>query len=188
MLSPRWWPSDLPTDPQQRVLVARALASKGMALINEGRPQEAINVYDALVARFANAHDLDLRGSVALALNNKAIALDRLGRSDESQGTHLDMVTRFSEEALMVFDETARRFAHAVEPLAREQLVSALFSKTWVLHDLGRLDEALPLLTELITRFEHDANPDIQEMVSIARDARDQISKSEGDEGKFRRW
>ena len=54
-----------------------------------------------------------------------------------------------------------------------------LYNKAWVLSDLGRLKESLPVLAELITRFQADESPAIQMTVSSAREARAAIIDTE---------
>lgn len=72
-----------------------------------------------------------------------------------------------------MFDESAKRFAKASEPQAREQVASALYRKAWVLGELARDDEALLTLDELITRFEDDENENVQMIVADSREARE---------------
>jgi hypothetical protein len=50
-----------------------------------------------------------------------------------------------------------------------------------VLGDLGRQDEALTVLSEMITRFEADETPTIQEIVSEAREAREEMVDGESE-------
>ena len=45
-----------------------------------GKPEEAIAVYDALIARFEDASEPALREQVAKALHNKGITLGQLNR------------------------------------------------------------------------------------------------------------
>jgi hypothetical protein len=59
-------------------------------------------------------------------------------------------------------------------------VVSVLHGKATVLRDLGRLDEALPVFTELITRFEDDESTNIQMVVADAREAREEMINEEG--------
>lgn len=167
-------------DPKQ-IALARGLGAKGAALLGEGRCEEAIKIFDTLVARFEDAQELQLRGQVALALNNKAVALSRLGQEEESTRVHQDLSNRFGEEALMVFDEHAKHCEEADGPHAREQWASMLYSKAWVLSDLGRPDEAMPILAELITRFADDKNATIQLTVSGARKAREEMIDNQRD-------
>jgi hypothetical protein len=82
------------------------------------------------------------------------------------------MVIRFGEDALAGFDELTRRYATATEPHMRELMASLLHGKALVLNDLGRQDDALPVLNELITHFEDDENTNIQMIVADAREGR----------------
>ena len=48
-----------------------------------GRSEDAIAVYDDLLARFGSATELPLREQVASALLNKGVQLGALGRSED---------------------------------------------------------------------------------------------------------
>jgi two-component system OmpR family response regulator len=163
-------------DPQLMYLLAGGLAVKGAALLGERRLEEAIVPLDELIARFedddptlrSTAAERRLRTQVAFALRDKAVALYRLGRDEEAKAAEDEMVTRFGEDALAGFDELSSRYAQANDPHMRELLVSALQGKAVVLSGLDRPNEALQVLTELIDRFQHDKNPEIQNIVAEA--------------------
>jgi hypothetical protein len=114
-------------------------------------------------------------------LRNKTVALYRLDREEEAKSVHDDMVTRFGEDALAGFDELVRRYANATEPHMRELVVSMLHGKAVVLTDLGRRDEALPVLTELIARFQDDENTNIQMIVADASEVREEMVDGESE-------
>jgi hypothetical protein len=67
--------------------------------------EEAIAVFDDIVARFGTASETVLREAVARALLNKGGALGELGRN---------------EEAIAVCDDVLGRFGTASEPTLRE--------------------------------------------------------------------
>jgi tetratricopeptide (TPR) repeat protein len=169
------------TDPQSMVLVARGLAAKGAALVAEDRYEEGIVVLNSLVDRFEDSAELGLRGQVALALVNKVLALERLGRIEEAERVQQDVLTRFGEEALSVFEAHTGHCENAPGPHGREQLASALYSQAWFLGALGRTEEALPMLTDIIERFEGEQNPTIQTAVARARAVREEIIAGESD-------
>lgn len=164
--------------PKERL--ADALGTKGMALIGEERYGEAIEVLDELIGSFEDDPEPALRRQVTIALANKVTALTGLDREDESAGVFQDMLTRFGEEALTMFDGTATYYANASDPQKREGLVSALYGKALALSKLDRQDEALATLNGLIARFEGDDTPAIQDVVSDARDAREEM-RGEGE-------
>jgi tetratricopeptide (TPR) repeat protein len=154
---------------------ADALLAKASALSGEGRYREAIEAFDEIIDRFSDAQEPRLRRSVAVALNGKVVALDRLGREEESEAVFRELANHYGEEALVMFDETVEHFAGAIGPEAREAPAAALFNKAYVLGELGRNDEALSTLNELIARFEHDENENVRVVVSDARGARDEL-------------
>ena len=81
---------------------AKALFNKAFKL---GHSEEAIAVYDDLLARFGNATEPALRERIAYALLYKGSALGKLGRS---------------EEAIAVYDDLLARFGNTTEPALRE--------------------------------------------------------------------
>jgi tetratricopeptide (TPR) repeat protein len=155
--------------------LANSLAGQGSALVEQERHEEAIAIFDALIERFGDSEEPALRREVAFALSNKATALARLGREDEALSVHEDRVERFAEESLSLFGETADRLAGATEPQDRVELLAALHGEAIMLRELGRQDEALPVLNELIARFEGEEDAVIREAVSIARQARQEL-------------
>jgi tetratricopeptide (TPR) repeat protein len=169
------------TDPGQRERLADALVSKGTALLADERWEEAVEASDEVIDRFQDAGESGLRHSIALALYSKATALDRLGRGQESEGVIEDMLSRFGEEALAIFEGAASNFANAPEAQQREVLASALYAKAMALHKLGRQHEAVPVLTELIERFQDDQDPEIQDVVLQAREAHEEMGDGESE-------
>ena len=89
----------------------RALMARGVAL---GNVEEAIAVYDEVIARFGNVTEVQVRKYVAEAMVNQGEVLESLGGK---------------EEAIEVYDEIIRRFGEAREPALREQLGRAVLKK-----------------------------------------------------------
>ena len=74
---------------------ASALLNEGVTLGEIGCCDDAIVVFDELLAAFGTAADPMLRTTIARALFNKAITLGQLGLSDEAIATYDDVVDRF---------------------------------------------------------------------------------------------
>jgi hypothetical protein len=85
----------------RRAQAACGCVNKGVTLGSLDRSQDAIAVYDELLARFADAPEPALREQVAGALVNKGVTLGSLDRS---------------QDAIAVYDELLARFADAPEP------------------------------------------------------------------------
>ena len=64
--------------------VARSLFGRGAVLGQLNRGEEAIAVYDQLIARFGEATEPALREQVARAMVNKGVSLDQLKRGEEA--------------------------------------------------------------------------------------------------------
>ena len=180
----------LPTDDD---IYRNRLVSKGTAL---GRGDEAIAVYDDLIARFGTATELSLREPVANALFKKGDRLGALGRGDEAIAVYDDLIARFGTatelslrepvanalfkkgitlgtlgrggEAIAVYDDLIARFGTATELSLREQVANALVNKGFGLGALGRGDEAIAVYDDLIARFGTATELSLREQVAKA--------------------
>ena len=85
-----------------------ALMGRGVAL---GNVEEAIAVYDEVIARFGSATEVQVRKYVAEAMVNQGEVLESLGGK---------------QAAIEVYNEIIRRFGEAWEPAMREQVGRAL--------------------------------------------------------------
>jgi len=95
----------------------RGLMARGIAL---GNQEEAIAVYDEVIARFGSATEVQVRKYVAEAMVNQGEVLESLGGK---------------QQAIEVYDEMIRRFGEAGEPALREQVGRAVLK----LETLGAL-------------------------------------------------
>ena len=170
-----------PNEPALREQVAKALFNLGVRLGELGRSEEAIAVYDDLLARFGTATELPLREQVARALVSKGVRLGALGRSEEAIAVYDDLLARFgtatelplreqvaralvnkgvrlgalgrSEDAIAVYDDLLARFGTATELPLREQVAGALFNKGFTLGALGRSEDEIAVYDDLLARF-----------------------------------
>ena len=90
-----------------------------------GNVEEAIAVYNEVIARFGSATEVEVRKYVAEAMVNQGEVLESLGGK---------------EEAIEVYDEIIRRFGEARDPALREQVGRALLKK----ETLGTAPESVP--------------------------------------------
>jgi tetratricopeptide (TPR) repeat protein len=121
-----------------------------------GRPDEEIEAYDQVVARFGYINVPPLREQVAAALYGKGVTLGELGRSEEAVG---------------VYDQLVAWFGGAAELAVREQVANALVNKGVMLGELGRSEEAVGVYDQVVARFGDDADltqPALREQVARA--------------------
>jgi tetratricopeptide (TPR) repeat protein len=97
-------------------------------LSEESRHEDAIAVYDEVVARFNSAADPSLQIQIAAALHNKGYRLGVLGRG---------------HDAIAVYDQVVTNFGAAHEPTLQEQVAKALANKGAALAQRGDYDHAL---------------------------------------------
>ncbi|TPQ26734.1 tetratricopeptide repeat protein, partial [Methylomonas koyamae] len=164
-----------------REQVARALVNKGITLGQLGKWEDAITVYDDVVARFGAAMEMALRERVARALVNKGFVLRQLGQLEEAIKVCDDVVEHFGaamemalreqvarslvdkgfslgqlgqlEEAIKVYDDVVERFGAATEAALREQVARALVNKGITLGQLGQSEDAIKVYDDLVERF-----------------------------------
>src|SRR6516225_8598717 len=136
-----------------RLSDAQALLNKGRTLGELRRREEAIAVYDDLIARFGNATELALREHVVLALLDKGNTLGELRRR---------------EEAIAVYDDLLARVGNATELALRERVALALLDKGNTLRALRRREEAIAVYDDLIARFGNATELALRERVALA--------------------
>ena len=99
---------------------AGALRAKGSTLSQLNRKEEAIRVYDALVARFGTREEPVLAEQVAISLFNKGNTLVELDRKEEAIKVYDELVARFgSREELPVLEAVGRALVNKGGILAR---------------------------------------------------------------------
>ena len=188
-----------------REQVAMALVNKGGALGALSRYDDAIAVFDDLLARFGSATELRLREQVAKALFNKAFALGALGRNDNAIAVYDDLFARFGsatelplrepsamalvnkgvalgalsrhDDAIAVFDDLLARFGSATELRLREPVAIALYNKGVALHALGRANDAILVCDDILARFGAATESALLEQVDKARRLRSVLTK-----------
>jgi len=176
--------------------VARAMVCKGRRLHQLNRFDEAIAVYDEIVARYADADEAELRETVAMAMVNKGLTLGQLNRFDEAIAIYDEVVERYadadeaelreqvaramvnkgnrlgkldrSDEAIAVYDEVVERYADADEAELREQVARAMVNKGLTLSQLDRFDEAIAVYDEVVERYADADEAELREKVARA--------------------
>ena len=138
-------------NPAQHTDVARALVNKAYALNALDRRNEAIAVYDLLIAGFGRAETPGIREQLGKALLGKALNLDKLGRNIEE---------------IAVYDQLITRFAASDEAALRDRAIRALYNKGLTLGTLRRPREAIAAYDALVARFGQVADPTVREYVA----------------------
>ena len=174
--------------------IARYMLNRAVVLDQLDRHEDELAAYDALIARFKDATEPDLRERVAHALFNRGVTLGQVQRPEEALAAYDDLITRFKdssepalreqvakallnrgvaltqlqrpEEELAAYDDLIERFKDSSESALRERVAKALFNKALTLGQLKRPEEALSAYDDLITRFEDASEPDLRELVA----------------------
>lgn len=136
------------SDPATERAEADALIEHARSLENE----EALSVYDEVVARFGDCSAVEVRERVAKALFKKGHALDKLDRH---------------EEEIQAYDELLQRCGGTQDPETLVHVAWALYSKAVTLHEnLDREEEAGAAYREVVDRFRDSDDPEIRPWVS----------------------
>ncbi len=135
-------------------MAASASLMKAMLLGQLGRPDEEVDAYDALIARFEGDRDDAHVADVLLrTLSNKAGALRKLG--DLRATVH-------------VVEDAERMFDAREAPELRLQLARLLALKGAVLQELGQGDAAFAAYGRIVARHGASQDPPTQEIVANA--------------------
>jgi tetratricopeptide (TPR) repeat protein len=134
-------------------IAAIASFNLGVMLAELDRWEEALVMFEEVLARYRDAPEPALREPVARALVNKGAALGELGRV---------------EEALAAYEEVVVRYDHAPESALREQVARALVNKGAALAELCRWEEALAIFEEVLVRYRDPPEPTLREQVAKA--------------------
>ena len=132
---------------------ARALLDKAIQLDESSQREEAIGIYDQIIARFVSSAAPGLREVVALALFNKGRALFGLDRHEET-------VAAFGQ------------FIDYVEPggegTEANRLCRAMYLKGFALYQLDRHQEGIGVLDRLVDLFGGATEVSCQRLVAAA--------------------
>lgn len=201
-------PSDDTYRPAVDLRVNSALFNKGVVLAQMGRADEAIAIYDELVARTGGSRHLGLRENAVRALFNKGASLSTLRRHEEAVGVYDELIGTFSgepgpgvseavgkamvnkgialaelnrvPEAVDVLDEVVKRWSESVDPVLRERAAKALLNKAAAMIQMGQEGIALRVYETIEQLYGSDKAPNIREQVAVARVRREVLEESFG--------
>lgn len=153
--------------------LAIAVLNLGGALANEGRFDEAIGVYDALIERLDDTEAPVLRARLILAISNKVEALTALDQDDEANELHGEMLERFGREVPRAFADAAAR--NAYDENAKAVVAGMLLKQALSFAELDQKPEALVTVENLIARFGNEQGPDFERLLELANEFREQL-------------
>lgn len=143
-----------PSDPVTREQVTKAMVNRSAVLEAEQRWKDALVAADAVLEHLASDGDLWAHEQRAMALRSRAVALRALDRPDDAVEAYRRV------HALGDGDDV-------IAPV-RAQVAAAMAEHAELLHELGRDDEALALLSELETRYGADDEPQVVDVLAQA--------------------
>ena len=135
-------------------LQVTALYDKAIALHRLGRTEDALAVFDELVARFDGDHSPRAQICVVSALHTK--------------GTMLGQSGRFGQ-ALETYDSVIRRFGDSKSPVILREAAMTVVSKGVSLAMSNQLTDALLCFDEAIVRLADHRSGEVAEAVATAR-------------------
>ncbi len=159
-----------------------------MMLLN--REQEALSVYDSLMARFQNATSPAMRETLAKGAASRLTCLNRLQRAGKEVHygsqyqdlplTERDAITATIErgrvlgvegkhrEAVTLYDEVLTQYGQSLHPELRRQCSDALVRKAYSLSQLAQRQAALAVLETQIATYGAELSTSIQKDVALA--------------------
>ena len=153
--------------------LAIAILNLGGALVKEERLSEAMAVYDTLIDQLEENPSAEREWQLILAVSNKVEVLAMLDRTDEAVELHKDLVGRFGEAVPKAFADAAARNEH--DEAAVDIVAGMLLKEALVLAELGNAEQSLIALNNLIDRYAEEEGEEIERVVGLARDFRDQM-------------
>lgn len=135
------------------VNTAQALFNRAVTLSDLKRDDEAIVLYDQLIATYADDKTSALREQVARAMGSKAF---RLGQKEKN------------EEATALYDQLIATYADDKTPALREQVGRAMLNKAVALGKMEKSEEAIALCEQLIATYANDKTPALCRQVAMA--------------------
>ncbi|VWB68734.1 hypothetical protein BLA6860_03217 [Burkholderia lata] len=171
--------------------VASAYLNKAYLLLNGlDRPDAALPVYDALMARFANATGGKLRDSVAKGAASRLTCLNRLqdrgvavnygdqyedltpAQRDAIAGT-LDRADALRDEdeyrdAIALYDQILTQHVESLHPELRRLCRNAMTNKAFCYARLNQREASLAVNDEVIARYGSDLSTTAEKDVALA--------------------
>lgn len=169
-------------------------AAVGVA--NDGRLDQAVEMFGDIIARFGNSQDAAVKEVVAESLLNRAYVLGALGRTSESEhdyeelveafggdalpdiqtlvawGLHNEGVSRWGrrdrEGALQAFRRIVKLFRRSEAPEVEERVIDALDSIVRVLDELQMEQQAVRVCDEIIQRLKRGRLGEMNEYLARA--------------------
>ena len=129
------------------------LLAEAEELLNDGFPDQAMEICDDIVIEFGSSDSPRVIEAVAEALLCKGHALGSLQQV---------------ETEFRAYDEIVTRFELNPDPDVKFQVARARFNKAVCLADLSRWDSTIAAYTSFVRRYESTDNPDIKDHVARA--------------------
>lgn len=158
--------------------LAIAVLNLGGALVKEHRLDEAMDVYDALIERLEGTLSPERHWHLILAVSNKVEVLAMMERTEDAVELHKTLVGRFGDEVPKAFADAAARNEH--DEAAVDIVAGMLLKEAVVLAELGKGEQSLFALDNLIERYGEEEGEEIERVVGLAREFREQLL--EGDD------
>ena len=157
--------------------LAIAVLNLGGALAKEDRLDEAMTLLDTLIERLTGDETPELQTPLILAISNKVELLSMMGRSDDAVALHTELVESFGERVPQAFGEAAARNEH--DEGAAAVVAGMLLKQAMVLAELEHTAASKIALDNLINRFGEEEGEDIERVLGIARDMREQLDEED---------
>jgi len=138
------------TDERQE---AERFFNKAYRLGQENKLEEAIKVYDELIAKYKDSKLDDVQEYIALSMRNKGVTLGQLNRIEESLNENDMLIDKYKDSKV---------------DGVQEQVAEAMANKAWAFGQLGRIEANIKACDEMIVKYQDSKNENMQEKVARA--------------------
>lgn len=130
---------------QAALTTAQDICTEGIALGEQGKREEALAQYAAVMAQFGAEQDIEFLKVLAVAMFNTGTTLAALDRN---------------EEAVTAYNELIGKFDNPIDAKLQLYVVKAMMNKAYRLNSLQRNDEAIATYETVIARFGSSKDPE----------------------------
>lgn len=156
----RWLESRGCSETAVRASTAKAGASKGVALLDQQKYEEAVAQLDRVIQEFGTDQDHTVLDPVVSSIVNKGIALCRWKNPTTDCPE--------AKAIVALYDSVISHYQDATDSAFRESLASAKVNKAFLMSMIGKEEESVQIYDQVIAEFSDAVEPAIREHVARA--------------------
>jgi tetratricopeptide (TPR) repeat protein len=131
--------------PQNTLKLAQDICTEGINLGQQGKREEALTQYTAVITQFGAEQDIEFLKVLAVAMFNTGTTLAALDRNEEAVTAYHALIEKFDEH---------------IDAKLQLYVVKAMMNKAYRLNTLLRNDEAIASYETVIAKFGTTQDPE----------------------------